>query len=105
MSTWSSHGKEGWMIEPVLVRYMCSTCYFPKTKSERVQDIVQFFPKSIPFQKITLDGFLNQTAQDIIDIITPLPSSIKPSLEAGGPTRNALKIAEILHRALNYRLI
>ena len=48
---------------------------------------------------MTLDNFLRQTAEDIITILTNPPTSNKPLLKAGDPTRNALlEIATLLKR-------
>ena len=73
--------------------------YFPKTRSERDTDTVEFFPYEILFPKVTADDFLRQSATYIIRLLTAPPSSTTLSLQAGAATRNGLlQLAELLNR-------
>ena len=99
-STWSANGEEGWTVGPSMHHYRCIKCYFPITRSERNVDTVTFFPKQIPFPKVTIDDFLRQAATDIVSILAAPPSATSFSLQAGDPIRNALlEIANTLNRA------
>ena len=85
---------------PAMNHYCCITCFFPKTRSERVCDTVKFLPHTIPIPKTNIDDYLRQSAQDIITILSNQPSITAPSLTVGDPVRNALvKIAQQLGRA------
>ena len=58
-----------------------------------------FLSKNYSISKVNTDDFLQQAADSIISILTTLPNTITPSLEAGDPTRNILlKIATILNQ-------
>ena len=95
--TWDLNGKVGWYIGPALNHYRCVTCYFPRTRTTRVCDMVTFLPHYIPFPNITTKDYLKQAAEDIITILTQPPSTTTPSLEAGDPVCLALhQIAEQL---------
>jgi hypothetical protein len=73
--------------------------YIPSTARERDVDTLQFFPKAIPFPKITNDDYLTQAAGDIISILQSKPSPL-PTLQYGDATKNALvAIAKLLGRA------
>ena len=98
--TWAIYRQEGWTIRPSLKHYRCIKCFFQPTRLVRNVDTVTFFPRDIPIPKVGLDDFLRQVAIDISTILTAPPSITTPSLEAGDPTRKALKqIAETLNRA------
>ena len=42
--TWAPNGEEGWHVGPVLEHYRWVLVYFPRTRSVRPVDTVQFFP-------------------------------------------------------------
>jgi hypothetical protein len=50
--TWAPHGQYGWYIGPALEHYRCYRVYINKTRSERVVEMVDFFPteEQLPFQ-------------------------------------------------------
>ena len=70
--------------------YRCVKCYFPRAKTTRDCDTVTFYPPNIPFPAVKLKDHLRQTANDVIIILTQLPSTTTPSLEASDPVSNAL---------------
>ena len=73
--------------------------FFPKTRSERDLETVEFSPHEIPFQKTNTDDFVRQLATDIIIKLTSPPSTTTISLQAGDETRNGLlQLAELLNR-------
>ena len=99
-NSWDLNGAVGFYIGPALAHYRCITGYFPKTKSERVCDTVQYISNTIAIPKTNIDDYLRQSATDIIDILTKPPSSTYPSLSAGDPIRNGLlELATLLKRA------
>jgi hypothetical protein len=89
-NTWDLHGTDGYYIGPALLHYRCVTCYFPRTKAERICDTVSFISKTIPIPKTNTHEYLHQAASDIIHILTSPPSPTVPSLAAGDPVRQAL---------------
>ena len=65
--------------------------YYVSCIHDEIQvDIVTCFPKIVPFPKVNLDTFLRQVESDIITMLTYLPPTTAPSLEAGYPTRDTL---------------
>ena len=97
--SWAFNGEEGWSIGPAMQHYRCIRCYFTPTKSERNVDTVTFFPKSIPFPKISAEDFLKQAATDIINILSHPPSTTTFSLQIGDETKNGLvQVAQALNR-------
>jgi len=65
-----AHGKVGWNIGPSLEHYRCWKCYFPDTLAERDVLKVDFFPEKIPFPTFTRDAYLQQTAEDMLHLLT-----------------------------------
>ena len=99
-STWPPNGETGWTIGPSPEHYRCLKCFFPKTRSERDSDTVEFFPHEIPFPKVNTDDFLRQSATDIIRLLTSPPSTTTISLQAGDDTRNGLlQLADLINRS------
>jgi hypothetical protein len=97
--SWAYHGTEGWYVGRSMEHYRCVKGYTPSSGRERDVDALDFFPKRIPFPKVTTDGYLQQAAADIIYILTTKPS-VTPSLAYGDDTKNALlKIAQLLGRS------
>ena len=88
--SWELNGEVGWYIGPSLNHYRCVKCYFPRTRSTRDCDTVDFFPTTVPFPQVTVTDFLKQAASDISTILTQPPSTNIPTLKAGDPVRNAL---------------
>ena len=67
--SWDSDNEVRWYIGPALNHHCCATCYFQKIHSDRVIDTFTFFSHSIPFPKVTLRNFLQQTATDLVSFI------------------------------------
>jgi hypothetical protein len=100
-ASWAYHGEEGWYVGPSMEHYRCVKCYLPSTARERDVDTLQFFPKKIPFPKISTEDYLKQAASDILSILQNPPSSL-PYLAYGDPTKNALvQIATLLGRSVS----
>ena len=98
-ASWELQGENGYYIGPSLEHYRCIKCYFPKHRSERVCDTVEFIPHIIPVPETKLEDFLRQAAGDIVNILKHPPSTVYPSLKAGDPVRNAvLELSEQLGR-------
>ncbi len=98
-ASWAFHGEEGWYVGPSMEHYRCVKCYLPTTARVRDVDTLQFFPKKIPFPKITTEDYLKQAASDILAILQKPPSSL-PYLAYGDATNNAIvQIATLLGRA------
>jgi hypothetical protein len=98
--SWELNGANGFYVGSALSHYRCIRCYFPKSKSERVCNTVQFIPNVIPILQTKIDDYLRQAAGDIVSILQKPPSTTYPSLQAGDPVRNALhELAIQLNRA------
>ena len=89
-NSWDLNGSIAYYVGSAQLHYCCVTCYFPRTKSERICDTVKFISNVIPFPKTTIDDYLRQATADIIYILEKPPSTTYPSLTAGDPVRNAL---------------
>ena len=50
------------------------------------------FPTNVPFLQVKLVDLLKQAASYIITMLTNLPSTTSPSMEAGDLIRNALLV-------------
>jgi len=104
--SWDLNDESGWYVGPTDKHYQCVTCYFSKTKVERVCDTVTFITHVIPFPKVKLSDHLRQTATVMVHFLTSLPSNTVPCLEGGNPTRTLLspnfKILRINQNYLNY---
>ena len=99
-ASWELQGEQGWYIGPSLDHYRCMKCYIPRTRAVINSNSIEFFPRQIPFPEVTLQDHLKQAVEDIIAILMNLPVSIKPSLQEGDPTNEAiLSIAKLLNRA------
>jgi hypothetical protein len=99
-ASWAYHGKEGGYIGPSMEHYRCVKRYLPSTTRERDVDTLQFFPKTLPFPKISTEDYLKQAASDILAILQNPPSHL-PYLAYGDKTNNALvQIATLLGRAV-----
>ena len=72
--------------------YRCVKYNFPRTRTIRDCDTVTFSQTSVPFAYIKLEDHLNQTASDILTILTQRPSTTITSLQAGDLVCNALLI-------------
>ena len=88
--SWELQGENGFYVGPALMHYRCIKCYFPKHRSERVCDTVEFIPHVVPVPETNLEDFLRQAAGDIVHLLTQPPSNLYPSLKAGDPIRNTL---------------
>lgn len=98
--TWAPNGDDGWAIGPSPEHYRCLKYFITKTRVVRDTDTLEFFPREIPYSKVTLDDFLRQSATDLITLLTSPSANTTISLEGGDTTRNALlKLAKILNRA------
>ena len=98
--SWELHGDPGWYVGLSLNHYRCVQCYVPRTRSIVNSDSVEFFPNKTPFPAVTMKDHLQQSASDLVSMLTNPPSTTVPSLSAGDDIENAiLEIAKILKRA------
>jgi hypothetical protein len=103
-TTFGNHGRLGWYIGPSMQHYRCWRCYLPDTHAELDVLKVDFFPEHIPFPTFNRTAYLQQTAEDMIQLLTPSETSpLHLPLEFGPPILNAYaKMAEILRRAVSF---
>ena len=82
---WDLNGEVGWYVGPALNHYRCVEIFSPCTRVTRICDAVTFFPNGIPFPDIKLHDYLTHVAEDIIHLLTQLPSTTVPTLQVGDP--------------------
>ena len=88
-ASWAYHGVEGWYIGPSLHHYHCLKCYLLSMGGTQDADTVQFFPKQVPFPKVSTEDYLLQAATYILTVLkNPQPSH--PTLTYGDATRNSI---------------
>ena len=56
--TWDLNGEVDWCVGPYLQHYHCAQCYFPRTRTVRDCDKVEFFPHGVPFPRVTANDHL-----------------------------------------------
>ena len=67
--SWGFRGEEGWYIGPALDHYRNVLVYFPKTRTKKTTDTVTFIPHSTPIPSISMEDYLLQAVDDIINIL------------------------------------
>jgi hypothetical protein len=100
-TSFGDHGRTGWYIGPSLQHYRCWRCYLPDTRAEVDVLKVDFFPEKTPFPLFNREAYLKQTAEDMLQLLTPTAADpSQPPLEFGPPILNAYwHVADILRRA------
>jgi hypothetical protein len=99
--SWAPRGADAWYTGPALEHYRCVECYMPETRSTRIADTVEYFPKQIPFPKSTTEDYLRQSISDILALLNDPKPPIAPFLPFGDETTNALRqIATLLNRVV-----
>ena len=99
-TTWALNGESGWYIGPSPEHYRCVQVYFPRTRTTRHCDTVEFFPTIFKVPKMSLEDYLRQAATDIIALLTNPPSTTTFIPQAGDPIYNALlELAQIFQKA------
>jgi hypothetical protein len=81
-ASWAYHGEEGWYVGSSMEHDRCVQCYVTISGQTRNVDTLEFFPKAVPFTKISTNNYLKQAASDIITILRHPPTN-KPFLEYG----------------------
>ena len=76
--SWAFHGEPGYYVGPSPQHYRCVRCFIPKTQSERISDIVQFFPNVIPIPNTTLEEHLRRTTYDLVHLLDKQPKLLSP---------------------------
>ena len=86
---------------PSLDHYRCVKCYLPSTGGIRDADTVQFFPKQVPFPKMSTEDMLLQSATDILAVLQSPPPSLIPTIQYGDEAKNVIDhLARLLHHAV-----
>jgi hypothetical protein len=75
-------------------------CYIPSTFGLQDALTVDWFPYNVSFPQVTADGYLRQTAADMLTLLQEKTDNPIPSLTYGSTITNAcIQIAQILKRA------
>jgi hypothetical protein len=73
--TWAPHGQDGWYTGPALERYRCYTVYITKTRSSRVVETVEFFPRQFKVPFPSSSELATQAAIDLTHaLLNPQPA-------------------------------
>ena len=85
--TWSPHAINGYYLGPSLEHYRCHKIYVPATRSERIVETIQFFPKMCETPTISNKENAIIAANNLADALS------KPNVqkELGLETMNAIK--------------
>jgi hypothetical protein len=51
--TWAPHGQHGYYLGPAMHHYRCQNVYITSTASERIVDILEFFPHNSPMPQLS----------------------------------------------------
>ena len=99
--TFAPHGREGYYIGPSPEHYRCYKTLLTDTNSIRDTLTLDWFPKTVPFPKVTNDTYLRQTADDLLSLLQPTqPERQAHELTYGSSVTNAyVQIAQLLRRA------
>ena len=101
--SWQYHSYEGWYVGPSFEHYRCYRCYNPTTRSEIVSDTVQVIEDNIPVPITSIDEYLKQAVDDILQILKKPQKSKLPFLQYGNDTNTAItQIAELIQNATNH---
>jgi hypothetical protein len=93
------HGVDGWYVGPSLDHYGCHQSYIPSTSQSWNILIVDWFPHTVPFPKVDTDGYLRQTANNMLSLLHGQKENQSP-LAFGSTTKNTfIQIGQILCRA------
>ena len=67
--TFAPHGVDAFYVGPAEDHYRCVKVFVPATNDVRVVPTLDWFPSKIPFTKVTAETYLQQTANDLLDIL------------------------------------
>jgi hypothetical protein len=99
-ASWAPHGEDGWYISPAMKHYRCFHVYINKTKSERVVDMVEFFPSRYNMPKFSSSDAIIKAAKDMIQALRE-PHPATPFNNFGDQQLAALQqLADIFATAL-----
>jgi hypothetical protein len=96
--TWAPHGQDGWYIGPALEHYRCYTVYITKTRGDRIEETVDFFPEKFTLPFPSAQDLAIQAAADLTHaLLHPQPAG--PFFKVGDEKTLALKrLANIFRR-------
>ena len=98
--TFAPHGVDAFYVGPAEDHYRCVKVFVPATNDVRVVPTLDWFPSKIPFPKVTAETYLQQTANDLLEILKEKKQQPIPSLNFGSETMNAfVEVGKILERA------
>jgi hypothetical protein len=93
--TWAPHVQHGYSLGPSMHHYRCQNVYISSTASERIVDILEFFPHNSPMPQLSSTDRLLMAADDIYDALKH-PHSDVPFSQVRDDTITALaKVAAI----------
>ena len=82
-----------------MIHYHCLTCFIPNTYKEQVYDTTEFFPETLPLERMSSEDTSTHATTELIHELINL-TSISPLKTLGNKHIEALKqIAEILNMA------
>jgi hypothetical protein len=88
--TWAPHGQDGWYIGPALEHYRCYRVYVNKTRGERIDETVEFFPEEFQLPFLSTQERATQTDKELTHaLLNPQPAG--PFCQVGDEQTLALK--------------
>jgi hypothetical protein len=87
--TWAPHGQHGYSLGPAMHHYRCQNVYISSTASERIVDILEFFPHNYQMPQLLLTDRLIMAAKDMTDALQN-PHPEVPFAHVGYDTISAL---------------
>ena len=89
-NSWALHGIEGWYVGPAIKQYRCFRYFIPKTGSERIGEIVQFFQQQVRMPSTSSQDVAIKAIHDLTYDIKH-PTAATPTLLLGDEKTHALK--------------
>jgi hypothetical protein len=75
-ASWVPHGVDGWYIGPAPDYYCCYRVHINKTKSDRIVDMIEFFPAKVSMTRTASKDMATTAAQDITHaLMHPAPEA------------------------------
>jgi hypothetical protein len=87
--TWAPHGQHGYSLGPVMHHYRCQNVYISSTASERIVDILEFFPHNYLMPQISSTDRLLMAANGMADALKHLQLEV-PFAQVGDTTITVL---------------
>lgn len=97
-ASWDAHGDDAWYIGPAMDSYRCFTLWVWRTKGERTNDTIEWFPHYVKMPTASTLELIFAATQDILKALaTPMDSSPLAPL-TDSETATLKTVTQILQR-------